>query len=109
MKKIYELVELTLTNNPCLHTIYLNWFGGEPSLCLEALIDFTRNLNHLAQKYNATIIGSITTNGYLIDKEAFLRLINVGIKNVQITIDGAKEAHDSVRHLRGGKGTFDVI
>ncbi|MBU2431906.1 MAG: SPASM domain-containing protein [Proteobacteria bacterium] len=49
------------------------------------------------------------TNGYLLDEKFIEKLPKLGIKTVQITVDGTKEIHDSRRFLLGGKPTFSKI
>ena len=38
-----------------------------------------------------------------------LRLIDLDITSIQITLDGTKEYHDQTRYLIGKKPTFDTI
>ena len=56
---------------------------------------------------NREYIGSITTNGYLLNKHIFSELYIVGIRTYQITLDGEK--HDKFRVLENGSGTFNTI
>ncbi|MBR0434486.1 MAG: SPASM domain-containing protein [Lachnospiraceae bacterium] len=108
--RIYKLVEDFTSKNPTLDKVYLNWFGGEPTLCIDEVVDFSRRFKKMCESKNLKMQGAITTNGYLLDKETFIRLIDSGIQRIQITIDGEKDTHNRTRYLQNGQqGTFDVI
>lgn len=48
---------------------------------------------------------SISTNGILLDELKLNRLINSGLKLLQISIDGLKESHEKIR----GENTFELV
>ena len=108
-EKVFSMIERVINKYKNLRTINLNWFGGEPSLCLEKVIDFSKCIKELSKSNNINLIGSMTTNGYLLTKEAFQRLLDVGINNIQITVDGTQKTHDEVRCLKDGRGTYNTI
>lgn len=89
-----------------LESISLTWYGGEP------LIEYLR-IKSLGERINklgfSLIENEIVTNGYLFDKERIQILVDIGVKHVQITLDGFKEVHDIRRPLLNGQGTFDQI
>ena len=89
-------------NNSSANKVQLDFFGGEPLLNKNGIFETL----DLIEK---DIIGSITTNGYLLDFETFENLIKKGVKVFQITIDGYKEMHDFLRPLSNKKGTFEKI
>lgn len=71
--------------------------GGEP-LCRD---DFFEIVRYASEKGMRTVVGS---NGTLIDVEMADKMKSAGVKEVQISIDGAKpETHDS---FRGEEGAF---
>ncbi|WP_308698508.1 radical SAM/SPASM domain-containing protein [uncultured Thomasclavelia sp.] len=88
--------------------IKISWFGGEPLLEKERIFSFMEQL-HMKFHESCRIESSIITNGYYLTYDVFMRLINSGVNEMQITFDGVKEDHDKVRKLRDGSGTFDVI
>lgn len=51
----------------------------------------------------------MTTNGYLLSRDLFERLLALGVTQYQITLDGPKERHNEKRVLAGGGGTFDRL
>lgn len=87
--------------------IVINWFGGEPLLEISNIEYFMNKLIALDKFKKVT--SSVITNGYLLDKTNFLRLLKVKTNIFQITLDGLKSEHDSLRFLRNGEGTFDKI
>ena len=52
---------------------------------------------------------SVITNGLLLTPEVVDRLEPFGLASFKITLDGDQAAHDRMRPLRGGQGTFDRI
>lgn len=87
----------------------LNWFGGEPLIGYERILAITDCARRIAKESHVECIAHMTTNGYLLDKERVAKLVNVGIFDYQITLDGPPETHDKLRVLKSGKGTFDRI
>ena len=85
------------------------FYGGEPLL---SEITFLNCLTHLKAWSNNNAIDfhfSIITNGYLLTERLIKIMINSGLREVQITIDGPKEIHNKRRSLKNGEGTFNVI
>jgi uncharacterized protein len=52
---------------------------------------------------------NIITNGLLLTPEVVDSLVPYGLTDVKVTLDGDKDAHNRMRPLRGGQGTFDRI
>ncbi|MBR6748777.1 MAG: anaerobic sulfatase maturase [Clostridia bacterium] len=80
--------------------------GGEPTLAglpfFEALLAFQKKYN----TKNIPVHNSIQTNGYLID-EQWAKFFADNHFLVGLSIDGTKEAHDSLRLDAAGEPTFD--
>lgn len=88
--------------------VQINWFGGEPTLCIKEICDFNRYVLSLQKKYTFSFSSGITTNGYLLDVKTFEKLYEVGIDDYQITLDGWK--HDEYRkYVTGGKTLFQIM
>jgi uncharacterized protein len=66
-------------------------------------------LNAAGKEAGIAILGSMTTNGYLVDRAMFEKFIAAGITSVQVTVDGVKEAHDAFRFLKNGGATYEKI
>ncbi|MDQ3070706.1 MAG: SPASM domain-containing protein, partial [Acidobacteriota bacterium] len=52
---------------------------------------------------------NVITNGLLLTDAVVDRLLPCGLNGIKVTLDGNREAHDRMRPLRGGQGTFDKI
>ena len=87
----------------------LEWFGGEPLLCFEKIIDFTNKVNNFCNEKGIVFQHSMTTNGYLLSPVRAKSLLENKVITYQITIDGAAKTHDLYRPLRDGKATWKTI
>lgn len=89
-----------------LDTISLTWYGGEPLLQYRRVVSIGRRIKKLNLNINEN---SLITNGYFFTLEVIKELAEVGISEIQITLDGFKATHDVRRPLVNGNGTFDTI
>jgi len=85
---------------------YITLFGGEPLLnspqhkeIIEYFIDRANEL-----KLELCFV----TNGYSLEEYSGI-LSKASIREIQVTLDGTAEIHDSRRFLKGGGGTFEKI
>ncbi|MBB6478725.1 radical SAM/SPASM domain-containing protein [Spirochaeta isovalerica] len=85
---------------------YVTVFGGEPLL---PGVNSKASIEYLVNKANENNLDlAFVTNGYAL--EEYVPILKKGrIREVQVTIDGTKEVHDSRRPLKGGKDTFEAI
>ena len=88
--------------------LVISWFGGEPTLFKDSVIDFMIKLREVIHP-DINIVGFMTTNAYLLSKEAFDAYFQVGIVGYQITVDGFAHTHNKLRRSRDGKETWDTI
>ncbi len=102
----YEQLLEEINSSNIIKNVYINLFGGEPLLVFGRLISF---ISALKANKNLTVIGGITTNGYLLTPKRFNKLYELGIKSYQITIDGNPETHNKNRCLTNGEPTYDII
>lgn len=77
----------------------IGFFGGEPLLRSGWIAS-------LLSKTGGGIRSSATTNGYLLTPDLFRKLLPLGLRTYQITLDGLPEDHDRMRILFNGKGTW---
>jgi uncharacterized protein len=89
--------------------VVLTFFGGEPLLNLPVMYYLAERAHRAAAARNVPLRISIITNGLLLTGEIVDRLKPLGLQSVKITLDGDKAAHDRMRPLRGGQGTFERI
>lgn len=85
--------------------IALTWYGGEPLLAVDRILDLQRKIGSIAKIASSSII----TNGVLLTPEVFSKLTKVGIDRFQITLDGSEQYHDSRRVTHSMGGTFAKI
>lgn len=79
-----------------LKTFYIFYTGGEPFL--------RKDIIEILQYTNKKKIGiSMSTNGLLLTEKHLEKIKNIPFDLFQISLDGTKEIHDSIR----GKGTWD--
>lgn len=87
--------------------INISWFGGEPTLCKDTIIEVNSLAQMLQKNYQFDFTSSMTTNGYLLSCEDFLKYYHSGITSYQITLDGW--CHDKTRPHISGKGSLQRI
>jgi len=88
----------------------VSWFGGEPTLCFPIIEKIQQELNEMAARRGITMgPNSMVSNGYLLDAVKAGRLADLGVDQVQITLDGPEKVHDARRGLHNGRGTFKQI
>lgn len=90
--------------------VQLNFFGGEPLLGFNKIVKkIIETTEATAKKYSKTYNVCLTSNAYLLNKEICNYLFNHSIASIQITLDGNKKRHDTVRHLANGTGSYNTI
>ena len=102
-----KFIEEFLNNNPNYINLCIDWFGGEPTLKINEICKFMNKLKTRFREIN--VFGSMTSNGYLLNLDNFKKLIDLGIVQYQITIDGLRTEHDSTRFLSAGSSTWKTI
>jgi MoaA/NifB/PqqE/SkfB family radical SAM enzyme len=93
-----EIKDAIIKLKKWLGPFMLNLSGGEP-LMRKDIIEIVKFA------YDNDVSTTITTNGFLLDKKTADALVNAGLTNINISLDGFDEIHDFTR----GKGTFEVI
>lgn len=85
------------------------WTGGDPSLAMDVVEDlslrFMESCGTKGCSYNARLI----TNGYLLNDRMRMHLRNSRVSQLQVSLDGSREFHDSIRCLPNKKPTYDTI
>ncbi len=86
----------------------LGFFGGEPFLVPELIIDLIWHAEIEAKKADIQLAISITTNGTIVNgkTKAIMMMPEV---DIVFSIDGRKETHDRHRHFKNGHGSFDLV
>lgn len=94
---INNWIDQALESNKKINKISINYFGGEPTLNLDAVYYLTQKINDLAKEKHLSKYYQMVTNGYALNSESINLLLNYGIKDFQITVDGPKQIHNSRR------------
>ncbi len=109
LNEVCEGIISSLKNEKKVKKLSVSWFGGEPLLNLKNIVVSSNKLMAFCQENGIFYSSGMTTNGFLLTKQVFIDLYNVGIKNYQITIDGSEESHNVTRPLFNGKKTWKTI
>lgn len=92
---------------PHFQRVLISWFGGEPTLCKDVILETNELAQSLQSKYGFHFTSAMTTNGYLLSAEHFQEYFAAGISRYQITLDGWD--HDKTRPHVSGQGTLQTI
>ena len=87
----------------------LSWFGGEPTLALPIVLDVATTIRDAYTSAGKTFTSGMTTNAYKLTEDVFPTVVEAGVTDFQVTLDGPAEVHDTRRVRVSGRGTFDVI
>jgi uncharacterized protein len=103
-------IAAVLQNMPALKAFRIDWFGGEPLLYFDKVIDpVLAYTTELCKERNIQFVSSFTTNGFLIDADMIERFKLYNITNFQITLDGNRDMHNKVRFVNARRGSYDEI
>jgi uncharacterized protein len=91
-----------------LKTLEISWFGGEPLLATDIVLDISTFIKRVLPP-GVTYLGNMTTNGYFLTAPLARELIELGVQKFQISLDGPKSLHDRTRFIHSPGGTFDRI
>lgn len=90
-----------------LNNFYLTWFGGEPLVRYDLMLDITNYVKKACEAHGVTMTAGITTNSLLLDKAKLEALGQLNVNFFQITIDGVRDEHNKVKHIPNGSA-FDT-
>lgn len=105
---ISELIHVYKKSNPNVTRVVVIWFGGEPLLNLNFIIEASSCIKKTCQELSLDYSGRVITNGVELNK-LIPYIKELCITDIQITLDGTKEFHDSRRIRANGSGSFDTI
>lgn len=93
-----------------LRLLELSWFGGEPLLASDIVLDVMEHVRGLRASHPSLEVDTdITTNAWFLTPALATRLLGLGVSRYQISLDGPPGWHDRKRVLPGGGGTFERI
>ena len=101
-------IDFLLKNSGNRKVLEVDFFGGEPLMCLETIKNVVAYARQEGDKLNKKFLFTTTTNALLLDDDA-IDFFNREMENVVLSLDGRKEVHDAVRKTVNGKGSFDFV
>lgn len=105
---ISELIREYKKNEPNIKRVVVIWFGGEPLLNLNFILEASNCMKKTCQELLLDYSGRVITNGVELNK-IIPYIKELCITDIQVTLDGTKELHDSRRIRANGAGSFDTI
>jgi len=90
-------------------SLNLDFYGGEPLLSMDLIRVIAGRLAELAGARDLSCSFGMVSNGTLLTGAVVCELASLGVRGVQVTLDGIRENHDRFRPFVSGKGSFDVI
>ena len=107
-QSVLLLIDKLLADNK-LKKLNLSFFGGEPLLYFDkVVVDIVNHAKMQCKAFDAKLSIHFTTNAYLLTDNVLKQLEGLDV-SFQITIDGGKQVHDSVRKTKGGEPTYARI
>jgi len=103
--QIEKILRLFTTLSLKYPLIDVSFFGGEPMLARTQI----RAIIAHNQKLDSEFVYSMTTNGTLLSRDELQFLVDNNLAQCQVTLDGWGKSHDSARHSKNNRATFDKI
>ena len=88
--------------------VYVDFFGGEPTLNMAVVEDAVAYGNQLAATTGRSVTWSMTTNGLALETD-MINFFNTHNVNVIVSMDGREQVHDAIRPNRQGQGTYHEV
>jgi uncharacterized protein len=101
-------IDFLLKNSGNRKVLEVDFFGGEPLMCLQTIKNVVYYAKAEAAKLGKRFLFTTTTNALLLDDDA-IKFFNEEMENVVLSLDGRKEVHDAIRKTVNGKGSFDLV
>lgn len=103
-----KAVDFLLKNSGNRKVLEVDFFGGEPLMCLQTIKNVVAYAREEGAKLGKKFLFTTTTNALLLDDDA-IDFFNREMENVVLSLDGRKEVHDAIRKTKNGKGSFDLV
>jgi len=87
--------------------IYL--YGGEPLLCMYLIRKLLSEISKITKALKIELRIILISNGFLLTKEIFKELVEFGLQEVHVSLDGDEEIHNKRRPLKNGSGSFQQV
>lgn len=112
IEAIYRLIDTKVSEEE-LKYLNVSFFGGEPLLYYKKVVlPILKYASEACSKNNIQLASNFTTNAVLLTSDIIKELNNIGLSRpatFQITLDGNREFHNSVRFTSKNTPTYDTI
>jgi uncharacterized protein len=110
LEKIKQFIANKMETQQGLKSFHISWFGGEPMLYFEDVIrPIVEFAAQKAEAHGISFHSGMTTNGYLFKPHMFPFFKEHNLTHFQITLDGNKDKHNTIRYTANKKGSYDKI
>lgn len=107
--KIVKHVEY-LAKRKLVRGISLSWFGGEPLLYFDLIVQpISLQILKICNENELQFDNHATTNAYCINAEMIEEFKKIKMNSFQITIDGDEERHNKIRNAKGEPSFLKII
>lgn len=88
--------------------IFLTWYGGEPLIVFSTI---KKIYTSIKENIDIPVTSrKLITNGYLLNENKIKYFKEIGLKSMQITLDGKRITHNTTRKLKKtNRGSYDII
>jgi uncharacterized protein len=88
----------------------IGWFGAEPLIGMSVIRTLTPRLLSIAAAHGCAYTAKLVTNGVaLLPRIARELVLDLGVNEIEVTLDGPPMAHDARRGTKTGQPTFQRI
>ena len=109
MKQILQFAKNEIETKH-IENVILDWFGGEPLLRFSQIVyPFSKELRNWCERKKLKMNIIMTTNGSLINEDMAIKMNEIGLNQLQITLDGGREYHNKVRYSHAIRDSYKVI
>ena len=106
--KVIQFIVKTIKNKKSIKKLKICWFGGEPMLCYDLILNISERLLCLLKPLGIEYNASMISNGLLLTRERAEKLVtDARINRVQITLDGFSETY--AMRKRTDKNNFYIV
>lgn len=91
-------------------SLTISFFGGEPMLYYdEVMMPILKHAHGKSSEFKTPFSANMTSNGFLLSEERIKSMKMLNFTGAQITLDGDKDIHNSIRFRHKGDDTFTHI
>lgn len=107
INSVYRLIDNIYAEG---RDLTISFFGGEPMLFYQqVMLPILRYAQNEARKCTCKFDANMTSNGYLLSNNIIAELKSYNFNGAQITLDGDRSFHNSVRYHKQNADTFTRI